>query len=107
MRLQKPDWRQDDPNPEDLQKAVVQLLEQVAKRDQKIAERDALLLYTRARLAEKESQLSGITDSRIWKLLRPIRWIRNFLVASRSARRTLLRQGSRMILSSLRKPRRN
>jgi hypothetical protein len=107
MRLQKPDWRQDDPTPEELQNAVAQLLEQVAKRDQKIAERDALLLYTRARLAEKESQLSGITDSRIWKLLRPIRWIRSFLAAPRSARRTLLRQGWQMILSSLRITRRN
>lgn len=107
MQLQKPDWRQDDQNPDELQKTLAQLLEQIAKRDQKIAKQEALLLYTQTQLTEKDSQLSEIRNSLFWKLTRPIRWTRNFLMAPGSARGSMLRQAWEMFLSSLRITRRN
>ena len=107
MRLQKPDWEQGDQHPGDLQKAVAQLVEQIAKRDQKIARQESLLLYTQAQLAEGEAQLAKITTSRVWKVTRPIRWIGYFLAAPGSARGSMLRRGWEMILSSLKKTGRN
>lgn len=103
MLEQRPDKQQNDDDPELMQKALRQLLEQISKRDQKIAERDALLLYTQAQLKEKESQLQEIVTSRAWKIVLFIRRIRTFLVSPGSRRIQMLRRGLDIIFSPLKK----
>jgi uncharacterized protein involved in exopolysaccharide biosynthesis len=107
MPQQKPDKRQEYTNPDLLQKALHQLLEQISKRDQKITERDTLLLYTQAQLKEKEAQLHEITNSGLWKLVVFIRRTRVFLVSPRSRRVSMLRRGWEVILSPFKRIGRN
>jgi len=88
-----------------LQKAIHQLLEQIAIRDQKvswlrseqsaaldsfrakeqallrrISEKDAVLHYTQSQLTARESQLDEILNSRSWKLALFIQRLRAFFV---------------------------
>jgi hypothetical protein len=107
MYQQMPKGQQDHVNPDLLQKTLHQLLEQIAKRDQKIAERDALLLYTQAQLKERETQLQGIESSKCWKIMVFIQRIHVFLVSSNSRRVQMLRRVWTQILSPLRKIRRD
>ena len=120
MHRQKPD-KQQDTDPDLLQKALHQLLEQISKRDQKIAERDALLRYTRAQLMEREAQLTEreaelmerkaqlheILTSRTWKIALLMQRIRTFLVPINSRRAQILERGLKIILSPLTKIKRN
>jgi len=107
MYIQKPDKQQNDADPELLQKALHQLLEQISKRDQKIAEREALLLYTQRQLKEKESELHEILTSRAWKILLFFRRLRIFLISPGSRRTQMLRRGLDIIFSPFRKTGRN
>ena len=107
MHIQKPGKEQNDADPELLQKALHQLLEQISKRDQKIAERDALLLYTQRQLKEKESELHEIVTSRAWKILLFIRRLHTFLVSPGSRRTQMLRQALDIIFSPFKKIGRN
>jgi len=108
MRKQKLDGQQDYMNPNLLQEALQQLLEQISKRDQKIswivaenraerAEKDALLLSTQTKLMEKELQLHEIVTSRTWKLALFIQRIRVFLVPPKSRREAILQRVVRII----------
>jgi len=103
MHIQKPGTQQNDADPELLQKALHQLLEQISKRDQKIAEREALLLYTQRQLKEKESELHEIITSRAWKILLFFQRLRIFLVSPGSRRKEMLRKGLDIIFSPLKK----
>ena len=107
MYNQKLGNQQNDADPELLQKALHQLLEQISKRDQKIAERDVLLLYTQRLLKEKESELHEIVTSRAWKILLFIRRLRIFLVSPGSRRMQMLRQGLSIVFSPFKKIGRN
>jgi hypothetical protein len=98
---------QESADPDVLQKALIQLLEQVSKRDQKIAERETLLLYTQTQLREKESQLHEIVTSRIWKMVLFIRRIHIFLVSPNNRRVQMLRRGSDLLLSRFKKIEKN
>ena len=88
---------------ETFQEAVMQLLEQVAKRDQKIAERESLLFYTQTRLKEKEAKLHEIETSRLWKIVLFAQKIRIFLTSPNKRRRQILSRGIDLVLSRLRK----
>jgi hypothetical protein len=107
MHIQKPGKQNNDADSGLLQKALHQLLEQISKRDQKIAERDALLLYTQRQLKEKESELHEIVNSRAWKILLIIRRLRSFLVSPGPLRTRMLRQGLAIIFSPFKKIGRN
>ena len=107
MYNQKLGNQQNDADPELLQKALHQLLEQISKRDQKIAERDVLLLYTQRQLKEKESELHEIVTSRAWKILLFIRRLHIFLVSPGSRRMQMLRQGLGIVFSPFKKIGRN
>lgn len=107
MHQQKPKKPQEYTDPDLLQKALHQLLEQISKRDQKIAERDTLLLYTQAQLKEKEAQLHEITNSRLWKVVVFIRRIRVFIFSPGNRRVSMLRRGWEVILSSFKRIGRN
>ena len=105
MYNQEPDQQQKYTDPLLLQKAIRQLLEQIAIRDQKIswihsekmaalrsfqekeqallqklAEQDAVLNYTQTQLTARESQLHEILNSRTWKIALFIQRIRVFFV---------------------------
>ena len=103
MHIQKPDKQQNDADPELLQKALHQLLEQISKRDQKIAERDALLFHTQRQLKEKESELDEILTSRAWKILLFFRRLRILLISPGSRRTEMLRRGLDIIFSPFKK----
>lgn len=103
MHQRKPNKRQEYTDPDLLQKALHQLLEQISKRDQKIAERDTLLLYTQSQLKAKEAQLHEITNSGLWKVMVFFRRIRIFLVSPGSRRVSMLRRGWEVILSSFKR----
>jgi hypothetical protein len=107
MHIQKPDKQQNDADPELLQKALHQLLEQISKRDQKIAERDALLFHTQRQLKEKESELHKILTSRAWKILLFFRRLRILLISPGSRRTEMLRRGLDIIFSPFKKIGRN
>jgi hypothetical protein len=105
MHEQKPDELKADGHPDELQRALHQLLEQISKRDQKISwinaekaaaarsflekeqallnqisERDALLRYTRTQVADREARLNEIFASRTWKTALLLQRIRSFVV---------------------------
>lgn len=105
-------------DPDSLQKALLQLLEQISKRDQKmarlnaenaatvrtfsekeqsllakIAERDAILFYTQTQLKDRESQLDEILTSRTWKIALFLQRVRVFLLPPNSRRARVLRLG--------------
>ena len=111
MCRQKLDKQQDDTDLDLLQKALHQLLEQVSKRDQKIAwinaentaalrmlvereqamlaekaETEFMLRHTQAQLAEREAQFNEIVNSRTWKAALLLQRIRVFLVPPKSRR---------------------
>lgn len=112
-----PDKEQDYVNPELLQKTISQLLEQIAKRDQKIswinaektatvrkliaeiAEGEAALRHTQDLLRDKELQLHETVTSRTWKIALLIQRIRTFLVPLGSRRARLLERGFNIIIS--------
>jgi hypothetical protein len=105
MPKQESKKQKDPADPHSLEKALHQLLEQIAKRDQKIswlnsekmaalrsfqekeqallhtiADKDAILQYTQIQLTARESQLDEILTSRTWKLALFIQRIRVFFV---------------------------
>ena len=115
MREQKPDKQLDHTDPELLQKAIHQLLEQISKRDQKIAwidaqknaaarafvekeqallqqiaEKDAVLFYTQTQVTDRESQLDKIVTSRSWKIALLIQRIHIFIAPPQSRRAQVL-----------------
>ena len=115
MHKQKLDKQQDYTDPDLLQKALHQLLEQISIRDQKItrldaestaavrtfaekeqsmltmiAERDAILLYTQTQLKDREAQVDEIFASNTWKIALLLQRIRNFLVPPKSRRAKFL-----------------
>jgi hypothetical protein len=120
MHKQKPD-KQQDADPDLLQNALLQLLEQISKRDQKIGEGETLLRYTRAQLMEREAQLTErevelrerkaqlheILASRTWKIALLMQRIRTFLFPINSRRAQRLERGLKMILSPFTKIKRN
>jgi hypothetical protein len=116
MRKQKLDDKPDYANHELLQKALQQLLEQISKRDQKIArikaesaaalrasaerekstlikiaEQDAVLLYTQAQLNERNLQLDEILASRAWKAALFFQKVHTFLIPPNSHRARILK----------------
>jgi hypothetical protein len=111
MQELRSDTLQDDADPELLQRALHQLLEQISKRDQKISwlnaekaaaarsflekqqallnqisERDALLHYTRTQVTDRDAQLNEIFTSRTWKIALLLQRIRTFLVPAKKPR---------------------
>jgi hypothetical protein len=115
MSKQKSDQEQHYTNPEPLQKALHQLLEQTLKRDQKIswlnaeraakvrsleqtiqtlsetiAEKDALLVYRQAQITDRDSQLQEILTSRTWKMALLMQQIRGVLLPPQSRRAQIL-----------------
>src|SRR5512133_3010486 len=111
MPTQSSNKQRDYTNPELLQNALYQLLEQISKRDQKIlsimdektaivqelmekekiiAERDASLLFT-------EHQLHQVLDSRAWKIASMIQQIRTFLFPPDSGRARILEKALNII----------
>jgi hypothetical protein len=111
MHEQKPDERPDHADPDLVQSALHQLLEQISKRDQKISwingermaaeraflekeqtllnkisERDVLLHYTRTQLTDREAQLEEILNSRTWKIALLLQRIRVFLIPPKKHR---------------------
>lgn len=132
MREQKSDKQQDYADPELLQKAVHQLLEQISKRDQKIAwinaektaalrafvekeqalldkiaERDAVLFYTQAQLTERESQINKIVTSRSWKIALLIQRIHIFLIPPQSRRAQVLERAMNIIFFPFKRTKKN
>jgi GT2 family glycosyltransferase len=113
MRKQKLDKQQDYTDPGLLQKALHQLLEQIARRDQKIlwlnaksimlAEKDVALRDTQVQLVEKESQLNRIVNSDTWKAVLLFRRIRDLLAPPNSRRASVLRQGLKFIIFLIKK----
>jgi len=102
-----PEKHQHYTNPDLLQKALYQLLEQISKREQKLVEKDAQLLYMQAQLMEKEAQLNEIVTSKAWKIMLFIQKARLFLGSSQSRRVQMLRRGLEIISSSFKKTGRN
>jgi len=105
MHEQTSDELQTDGHPDELQRALHQLLEQISKRDQKlswlnaekaaaaqsflqkeqallnqISERDALLGYTRTQVTDRDARLNEIFTSRTWKIALLLQRIRAFLI---------------------------
>ena len=128
MSKQQRDEQQDRVDPNLLQQALHQLLEQISKRDQKIArlnvesaaalrasaekeramlntiaERDAILLYTKTQLKDRESQLDEILTSRNWKTALFLQQARVFLIPPNSRRAQVLRLGLDVILFPFKK----
>jgi Tol biopolymer transport system component len=128
MPKQKSDNNQDYTNPELLQKALHQLLDQTSNRDQKIswlnaeraatvrsleqtiqtmsvtiAEKDALLLYRQTQITDRDSQLQEILTSRTWKMALLIQRIRVFLLPPQSRRARIVQDGLKTIISPLKK----
>jgi len=128
MRKQKLDEQQGYTDPDLLQKALHQLLEQISKRDQKIAwinaesaatlrasmekeqamlitiaERDAILLYTQTQLKDRESQLNEILTSRTWRTALFLQRVRVFLIPPNSRRARVLRLGLDVIFFPFKK----
>jgi hypothetical protein len=110
--------KQDDINPDSLQIALHQLLEEISNRDQKIswmnAERAATvrslkqtLLETQRHLTEREEQLHEILTSRTWKMALFLQRIRNFLVPLQSRRAQILQRGLNIIISPFKKIKRD
>ncbi len=105
MSKQRSAVQQDHADPDHLHKSIYKLLEQISKRDQKIASRDTLLRYTQARLVERETQLARteaqlneIVASKTWKTALILQRIRTFLVPINSRRSRILKRGLRTIL---------
>jgi hypothetical protein len=109
---------QDDTGSEAVQVAVNQLLEQIAKRDQRIswikAERATTvrsltlkLLETERQLSEREAQLHEILTSRTWRMAFFLQRIRNFLVPRESRRAQILQGGLNMMISPFRRGKRD
>jgi hypothetical protein len=115
MRSQNLDDEQDYTDPDLLQKALQQLLEQISKRDQKIArikaesaaalrasaereasmlnkiaEQDAILLYTQTQLKDRKLQLDEILASRTWKTALFLQKVHSFLIPTNSHRARIL-----------------
>lgn len=113
-----------------LQKALQQLLDQISKRDQKIAsinaehtatiralaekeqamlteiaERDAILFYTQAQLKDREAQLNEIVTSTTWKIALLFQRVRTFLVPLNSRRARILQKGLNVIFFPFKKTR--
>ena len=107
MPKPEPEKHQDYANPDLLQKALYQLLEQISKRDQKLVEKDAQLLYMQAQITEKEAQLNEIVTSKAWKIMLFIQKARSFLGSPPSRRAQMLRRGLEIISSSFKKIGRN
>jgi hypothetical protein len=103
--MSKQNAQQEHTDPQVLQEALRQLLEQIMKRDQKIswinaektatarsfsekeqtllnqiAEKDAILQYTQIQLHDREAQLNEILNSRTWKIALFLQRIRTLLV---------------------------
>jgi len=110
-----------DSDPEQLQKALYQLLEQIAKRDQRIlsisaektavmqelmekekiiAERDASLLFW-------QSQFRQVVDSRAWKIASSIQNTRTFLAPPESRRAQFIEKLLSVISPANRKSEKN
>lgn len=117
MHKQKPAYLHET-DPGALQKALSLLLEQISKRDQKIAwitaqkeaeitERDALLRSTQSLLREREAQLHEILTSRTWKMASSLQRIRIFLVPLHSRREAILQRLIRIVFSPFRKIRKS
>jgi hypothetical protein len=102
-----PEKHQHATNPDLLQKALYQLLEQISKRDQKLVEKEAQLLYVQAQLIEKEAQLHEIVTSKVWKIMLFVQKARRFLGSPQSRRAQMLRRGLEIISSSFKKTGRN
>jgi uncharacterized protein (DUF3084 family) len=105
MSKQQSAAQQDHADRDHLQKSIYQLLEQISKRDQKIASKDKLLRYTQARLVERETQLARteaqlneIVASKTWKTALMMQRIRTFLVPLNSRRSRILERGVKTIL---------
>jgi len=111
MQEQKSGERPNDEDPDLVQRALQQLLEQISRRDQKISwitaekmaaersflekeqtllnkisERDVLLHYTRTQLTDREAQLEEILNSRTWKIALLLQRIRVFLIPPKKGR---------------------
>jgi len=115
MHKLTPDDQADFQDPESMQNALHQLLEQISKRDQKIAwinaentavvrmlaEKERIILAEKQaveiRLAEREALLNEIVTSRAWKIALLVRKVRVFLVPLHSRRARVLRQGLNFI----------
>ena len=119
MHKQIPDDLKGDVNFDSMQNALSQLLEQISKRDQKIAwinaensavlrvsaekeravlaEKEDILLRVRIQLAEREALLNEIVTSRAWKVVLLFRRVRVFLVPPNSRRAWVIRQGLNFI----------
>ena len=107
MHKPESDKPQDYANPEVLQKSLYQLLEQISKRDQKLADKDTQLLYMQAQLTEKESQLHEIVTSKAWKIMSLIQKTYTFFTSPQNRRIQMLRRGLDIISSSFKKISRN
>ena len=115
-----------------LQKALHHLLEQISKRDQKIAwinaeknaagrafveeeqallqqiaEKEAVLVYTQAQVTERESQLDKIVTSRSWKIALLIQRIHIFLAPPQSRRAQVLERVMRILFPPFKSIKRN
>ena len=119
MHKQIPDDLKGDVNFDSMQNALSQLLEQISKRDQKIAwinaensavlrvsaekqqavlaEKEDILLRVRIQLAEKDALLNEIVTSRAWKVVLLFRRVRVFLIPPNSRRALVIRQGLNII----------
>lgn len=111
----------DHTDPDLANKTMYRLLEQISKRDQKIAwmnaektatlrefmaeraEGQAILLDTQAKLQEKEAQLRDIVNSRTWKIALKIQRVRTFFVPPESRRAQILEKGLNVIFSPFNK----
>src|SRR5689334_20807327 len=104
MSKKSPDDKQVYTEPELLQKALYQLLEQISRRDQKIisitAEKTAILQELMEKekvIAERDaslvfwqSQFRQVVDSRAWKIASTIQQIRTLLAPPESRRAQLV-----------------
>jgi hypothetical protein len=122
MHEQTPKKQQEYSDLHSLQKALYQLLEQIAKRDQKIlwinsekmaalrsyqekeqallqklAEKDAVLQYTQTQLTDREAQLHEILSSRTWKMALFLQRVRVFFVPPQGRLAQTLQRGIDML----------
>ena len=98
-------------DPEQLQKALYQLLEQISKRDQKILsiasekaavmqelmEKEKIILEKDANLLFWQSQFRQVVESRAWKIAASIQNTRTFLAPPESRRAWLIEKLLRVI----------
>lgn len=114
MHKQEPSDPQHDTERDALQRALYLLLEQISKRDQKIAwistqraaevaERDALLRSTQALLRERETQLHQTLTSRTWKIASFLQRIRTSFIPLHSRREAILQRIIHIIFFSFKK----